>query len=732
MSDDMHDHGLVEVPQPPVPSAAGAGPVPLAEPLAPFGGEAGFTPDPEGPEMPRGIPLPAIPRGWPPELGFPETFKFCQIDLKEGCYGIQFSPGGLVAYQGTLRVDKAGGTTTISGDLYRYYTFPTIPLPAQRAALTWRERLALAARPELELSPPVTGAIVNAPLFRKQQIPIYPRSRYYSYLKVTGVRRSPFITRGPCTLTLTAEEYVYTQPPAGSFNGSFPSPPGTRTVEIVLEQKAPPALSSGPYFEGRLYEGGADKGAFTMQWVSKYFRRATLEIDTLTGSVAPQPVPAISGSGTESFETVFAKAGWRLTVVYDQTAIPVPAGVNATDCWSSANLHALMLSVRKPTTDLDKEWRMHLVVVPAKMGCGRGVMYDQIGVPREGVASFSDDGYPASQSANFGTAAGQKQRDVPRAFMRSATHEVGHGFNQIHQEQEGGADNSIMTTTPSVADVLGGPATGGPGVFPDQINLSFNEHVRHHLVHFPDIVVRPGGMTFGSGHTSTVPEADRYLFDPAELELTVQTVGSRIALGEPLRLSWTLQNHAAEPIPVPTDIGVEAQHAFVSVTTPSGKTRAMPSFEVRTDRVSIADLAPGNYLEADTRLYWSSNGFAFETPGRHTVTLRIVWSAGGVPCGVQTSTDVWVDFPQSEADNQAAALLLHPEVGMYVALGGGADHLHEAVARLDLVTEAAEGDVAAPAALRGFEGLPLPTTTGKAGRPKARRGASRRKASARS
>src|SRR5207249_11065088 len=132
-----------------------------------------------------------------------------------------------------------------------------------------------------------------------------------------------------------------------------------------------------------------------------------------------------------------------------------------------------------------------------------------------------DDGYPSSDSLNFGAAANQQQRNVPRAFLRSVCHELGHGFNQIHQEQEGGADNSIMTTTPSVADALGGPFTGEPGVFPTEIALRFNDHVRHHLVHFPDIVVRPGGMTFGTGHSSTVPQADRYYFAKSQLDLTL-------------------------------------------------------------------------------------------------------------------------------------------------------------------------------------------------------------------
>ena len=57
--------------------------------------------------------------------------------------------------------------------------------------------------------------------------------------------------------------------------------------------------------------------------------------------------------------------------------------------------------------------------------------------------------------SHYDGAANQQQRNVPRAFLRSATHEVGHAFNQIHQGFEGGNDNSIMTPTPGVATVLG-------------------------------------------------------------------------------------------------------------------------------------------------------------------------------------------------------------------------------------------------------------------------------------
>lgn len=643
MSDDTADHTS---PQP-----TGAA-VPIAQPIP--------IPDPDGPvpHLPLPFPVQPLPQ---PQLPIPlPPLHRCNINLPEGCYRIAFMPNSqLGSYQGTMRVDKSGGKLTVSGDLY--WSPPFL------------HPIGIPPMPFLPFPFPV-------PL----GIPVYARNRYHSYLKVTNVS-IPVFSWGPCTLTLTVEQYEYTQPPAGSYDGSFPATP-TRTLTIALSPQAPPAGFTSSYFSGTVSEGATPKGSFTMGWVSSFFRKATLEIDTLTGAVAAQAVPALSGSGTEDFRSVFATAGWDLSVIYDQTAVPVPAGVTSTACWSAANLHALMLSVRKPSTNLDQEWRMHLVVVPATMGCGRGVMYDTINVPREGVASFSDDGYPTGQSANFGTAANKKQRDVPRAFLRSGCHEVGHGFNQIHQENESGADNSIMTTTPSVADVLGGPATGAPGVFPANIALQFNDHVRHHLVHFPDPVVRPGGMTFGTGHSATtIPQVDkdRYFFEPEDLSLTLQLQKQRIKLGEPLPLTWELTNASKAHIPAPNDVRVEAQHAFVSVIDPQEHVKQMRSFVIQTDTVKIHELKPGEKLAAKSDLFWSTQGFAFTTPGSHTVELRILWSYGGAALGVKTSAEVWVDYPVSDADNEVASHLMHDEVGKFVALGGGATHLKEAVSRIE-------------------------------------------------
>jgi hypothetical protein len=620
----------------------------------------------------------------------------CRVELRDGCYRLTYRPRTSTdVFRGTLRVDRGEGTLVVSGDLYRFVSGMDAPRGFPAAA--------------------TFGSVVASGVFTHtsddSDIPVYPRDRYHSYLRGTGVRlpTSDDHDDDECEAVLSFEQYDYGQPPPGQFNGTFPAAPGSRAIDLRVHPEDDDD-EDDVSFEGTLVEAGVARGKVTLRWASPYFRRCTIEVDTVQNAVPPQGVPASSGPGTETFRSMLASAGWLAKVKYDATVIPSPVA-DPTVCWADGELHALMQQVRG-SADLDVEWRLHLLVVQGRITCSRGKMYDSIGAPREGVVSYSDDGYPASHSANFGSAEGQMQRNVPRAFLRSASHEIVHGFNQIHQEQEGGADNSIMTTTPSVADVLGGATTGDPGVFPDAIKLRVNAHVRHHMIHFPDPIVRPGGHTFGSGHVSLVPEADRYVFGPRELELELTAEYDQIALGEPLLLSWTLTNTGSETLPVPSDIGTAALYAAVTVVDARGRRRDVPSFVIDCEASRLSDLAPGETREARSRVFWSTAGFAFPEPGQHSVELRIDWTAEGVPCTVKSAIPVFVAFPTSATDNATAAQLLHPEVGMWVALGGHAPHLGTALARLraltsrrDHVRDGSLEAVEEPAALRGYEGI---------------------------
>src|SRR5438034_7270226 len=221
------DHGGVEPRESPVgsgtsaPSAVGTPFVPMAEAISPESGVT-LTPDPEGTPIPS-LPIPDPERG--PELPFPwpggHYPRPCRISLPEGCYRIAYRPNASsTAFYGTMRVDYAGGRTTVSGDLYRYLRIPYLSVERAKAISNVRrrlsERIGTLSSAAVGVLNPTVGPATLGPL--PYGIPIYPRNRYYSYLKVTNVERPGLLTYGPCQLKLTAQEYLCTQPPAGSFD----------------------------------------------------------------------------------------------------------------------------------------------------------------------------------------------------------------------------------------------------------------------------------------------------------------------------------------------------------------------------------------------------------------------------------------------------------------------------------------------------------------------------------
>ena len=550
--------------------------------------------------------------------------------LKQGCYTVQHTPtrAGTSGYRfrGSLRVELAGGAPRISGDLYRYRGD---------------------AEPEAAATP---------------TIPVYSRRSYNSYLRGTGagLLSSPF--------TLDFEQFTYRHPASG-FDGTFPRNP-SRRVRFTLDDTPTPDL-----FRGQLHalpaSGGQQLlGQVSIRWISPFFRRATVQLNTLTGAIPP---PVVDGTDIRS---IFTDVGWDLALI-DGGSIGLPPAlsrVNPAKEWSEKNLHILMRSV--PGYDpagLDTQWRVHLLVVPATMGCNRGLMFDTDptdanGVPREGAATFSHDGYRPEDfgpggTDHFDAVTGKRQHEVPRAYLRSATHEVGHAFNQIHQGDEGGIDNSIMSSTASVASVL-----GAQGTFPDGINLAFNPTVTRHLRHYPDPAVRPGGMEY-FGDTVNAPEpADVGWVSDMHLDVVPST--ERARLGQPITLRWTLTNDSTGPVAVPDRIDTETLIARINVTDSSGQITFMrpPALDA-CFTANVVALEPGASISGSTTLFWGTHGFAFETPGRHRVEVVLLWKVAGAPVAAEGETDVFVEYPVSEQDNEVAALMLHPEVGRAICTG---------------------------------------------------------------
>ena len=128
-------------------------------------------------------------------------------------------------------------------------------------------------------------------------------------------------------------------------------------------------------------------------------------------------------------------------------------------------------------------------------------------------------------------------------------------------------------------------------------------------------------MTFGSGHSSTVPQADtdRHYFSVGGLESQCRPRSiQQIHLGEPLLLTWTLTNKSNKPIPVPNDIRIEGLYSHITVINPHGVVRPMPTFTIECERTKIDNLEPGEEFDgADPSSSGAHDGFAFERAGRH-------------------------------------------------------------------------------------------------------------------
>ena len=614
-----------------------------------------------------------------------KLFKHCSIKPKQGCYSLSFRPStGLrpalfgPIYKGTMRFEEVNDELVVSGDLYKFNTI--YPLKYYQISKKYKQRWGnLILGEELHYTKfeiprheaPPAGLFELPPT---KTIPIYARKKYYSYLQGVSARLSTlgFVGR-PCNLSITFDEFFYVHPASG-FDGTFPDV-ADRTVRMQFEE-----TDKDDYFKGTLYEGDTKLGSITLDWVSPFFRRAELKVHQLEGAVMPQPVAASSGIGTEDFSTIFASAGWHMSVTRDNEAVTLPDSLDGVQdpntCWNPNfdNMHDLMDSL--PGYDpsvLDSRWKAYLIAIPATLGCSRGWMFDSINsggdvnsIGREGAVTQSHDGYPSGDIAEYGVAENELQKDHPRAFLRSAAHEVGHTFNQIHQNFEGGNDNSIMTVTPSVSVVLDDAGEA----FPNDIDLAFNATVRRHLIHLPDPAVRPGAIQFFGGAV-TAPEADVNFFDADDLELEIK-IKSRVKLGEPVNASWVLTNKSDANIPVPDQIDASGQVAHISVTSPTGSIRYMKAvISSACSSHHVSALEMGKSRKADASLFWSQNGFAFDTPGRHHVEVILLWEVDGLPLGARGGADVWVDYPMTSDDNAVAALMLNEEVGKLVVMGGG-------------------------------------------------------------
>lgn len=593
--------------------------------------------------------------------------------------------------RGAMRIEVGASSLRVSGDMYSRRVFPPVlteverplpfPLPEPRPQPFGGDAKADGAEPDPgEDDAPVLSELTA---FNLRWYPAFPASQYTWYFRSNGATYSG----GTLTVQIvrhlwnrTTQEFVSTDT-------------GTLTLRcrrplVVTATSA--LLGSSQRMTGTLSIGGTVTNV-TASKTSPMYRGCRIEVDAMVNRAFPASATIGSGAAA-SVRSVYASAGWDVTVVTDEINVPEDAAL------TNAELATLMTGHRQAVAG--DGWRLWLFVGSAQGGLF-GIMFDDDTVPREGAAGFADVRL-GNESFIAAGARGRPLDEVPAAFLRTLVHEAGHAFNLWHPKHDvhnPGIGTEIMNQT---GDVMGFATAANP--YPGNASFLFSDHDRTSLIHSPDPQVRPGWKNFGWGHgdlSAGLPapvDAAGLWGDQGDdgLELTV-AMPAQAFVGEYVTAEVVLTNVSDQARTVTTLINLSEGDLVFLHTPPDHSLQHLVDVAIGCGPRPMAVLQPGESIRNHVQVFFTNQGVTFTEPGRHTVAAQLEVD----PVTTVRSAPVTVDVrgPASDAEVDISAKTLTPGVGRAIALGDFATDASARAVLTDLAEQHSDTDTGAAGAL---------------------------------
>ncbi len=542
------------------------------------------------------------------------------VVLPKGCYELSIVPYDPPdSYEwslgGSLRIEHADDGFVASGDTYLHLDAKT---------------------EELGLLPEQYGEWPSM-----LQIPIRTRMQYAYYVSVTQLvdrlKEEDFVRLGFDLLRITEQTLWYDEDSLGPYWADLEPAP--------VPSDAPDGAVS---YGGVLYDGkGLAFADIHLHWVSSYLRRANIDIQRAPG--VPAMTSPTVGEAPLDITKVFESVDWQVETSDHEISVATPESGD----WDLDELHRTMMGWRSEW-DVDRTWTYNLLIVPEIFGVDRGIMFDYASdpnaVPREGAA-LESNAFTGAADTELGELS-QAKRD--EAYFRVAIHELGHTMGLDHNFE----DNGFMNTT---GDIL---ADGGW----DGVSWGFHEDDAWRLRHWPDPLVRPGG----------IPWSGASLFDLADggglegLTIAVRNVQELpgFPLGAPVRLEVTLNNESGRDIEAPPGEDEYELPIRGRVIGPDGIARSFGPANRCREGLPTQRLPNGEQRKGSVVLFDGRDGVLFPVAGRYIVDLAMQVRAGSVFTLAATHVVIVKQPTNEETLRRSKALLREPQFRAFLKVGG--------------------------------------------------------------